>query len=223
MYDFILLQSISNFIQQATQNPADVFNPQFVLQTGGLALLFIILFCESGVFFCFWLPGDSLVFSSGVVVATGLLNYPLVLVMAVMIAASVLGNLFGYWFGKKIGNRIYQKKESFFFKKDYLIAARKFYDKHGGLALMGGRFLPVIRTFVPIIAGLLHIDLKKFMLYTVLGGAIWIVPVVMLGYWLGQLPFVQHNFGTIILIIVIVITSPIIWQLINQKNKKHST
>ena len=219
MQAFIILQSFSQFIHQAVNNPAMLFDPGFLIQTGGLTLLFIILFCESGVFFCFWLPGDSLVFTAGVVVATKAIHSPLSVVMGVMILAGILGNLFGYWFGKRLGNNIYEKKENLFFKQEYIIAAKNFYNKYGALALMIGRFLPVIRTFVPIVAGVLHVDFKRFFLFTVLGGALWIVPVVLAGYKLGQLPFVQNNFGTIILFIVVVITLPIIWRIIKEKRK----
>lgn len=215
----ILQQTIAHFFSEAIHNPAALFDPGFLIQTGGLTLLFAILFCESGVFFFFWLPGDSLVFTAGVVVATNAIASPLWLVMLVMIIAGVTGNLFGYWFGKRVGNSIYQKKENIFFKREYLIAAKKFYHKYGAVALMTGRFLPVIRTFVPIIAGVIEIDFGKFFLFTVLGGALWIIPVTLAGYKLGQLQFVQNNFGTIIIIIVLVITLPIVYRIYREKQK----
>ncbi len=198
-------------------NPGAVFNPENIIRYGGITILCITIFAESGIFFCFFFPGDSLVFTAGVLCATGALPYTLLTVILAMSASASLGNMVGYWFGKRTGPFLTERKESWFFRKEYVTMAHDFYNRYGGLALVLGRFLPVVRTFVPIVAGVLQISYSKFIFYSTLGAALWIIPITVAGYFLGTFSFVQENLEYIILGMVIVITVPVILRLFRKR------
>ncbi|MFM6954713.1 MAG: DedA family protein [Sphingobacteriaceae bacterium] len=197
------------FIQQ-------VLNPAELLREGGFYVLLFVIFAETGLFFGFFLPGDYLLFLSGMFVATNRLNVSIVpLVLGLMLAA-ILGNFVGYWFGKKTGPLLYQRKDSFFFKQRYLRAAEAYYQKQGAFALIMGRFIPIVRTFAPILAGVIGLDVKKFSFYNVLGAILWISSLTLLGYFLGR-KFEQQVNDYLFYIIVgfIVITAlPLVWTFI---------
>ena len=144
-----------DFIKQLT-------DPQSIIHYGGLWLLLFVVFAETGLLVGFFLPGDSLIFISGLLCATkpDLLNISLLELLILLMLAAIIGNIFGYWFGKKVGEKLYSKEDSLLFKKKHLITTKAFYDKHGGKALVLGRFLPIIRTFAPILAGVIKLSLK---------------------------------------------------------------
>ncbi|MCS6917147.1 MAG: VTT domain-containing protein [Chitinophagales bacterium] len=210
----MLVLSVADIIRHILEDPGALFNPEELLRMGGFALLLLMIFAETGIFFCFFFPGDSLVFTAGVLTATGDLHDNVWTVIFSMIIAATLGNITGYLFGRSVGMSAYRRKESWFFKKEYLVMADNFYKKYGGLALIGGRFFPIIRTFAPIVAGIIRVDFKIFLFYTIVGAIVWIMPLVLAGYYLGKIPFVEQNLGWIILFLVIVITSPVIFRLI---------
>ncbi len=210
----MLFLTITDILRQILENPGTLFNPEELLRLGGFALLLFLIFAESGIFFFFFLPGDSLVFTAGVLTATGDIHDNPVVVIVSMIAAAILGNFFGYYFGRQLGVHAYRRKESWFFKREYLIMAEQFYKRYGGIALIIGRFFPVIRTFAPILAGVIRVDFRWFLFYTVAGAVIWIVPLVLAGYYLGRLEVVQQNLEWIIVFLVIAITSPVILRLV---------
>lgn len=210
----MLILSVGDILKHIAEDPGSLFNPEELLRMGGFALLLLMIFAETGIFFCFFFPGDSLVFTAGVLTATGDLHSNVWIVIPSMITAATLGNIVGYLFGRSVGMSAYSRKESWFFKREYLVMADNFYKKYGGLALVGGRFFPIIRTFAPIVAGIIRVDFKIFFFYTIVGAIIWIVPLVLAGYHLGKIPFVEQNLGWIILFLVIVITSPVIFRLI---------
>lgn len=216
----MIILDIGEFFRTFWENPGSLFNPEQLIKVGGLILLFIMIFAETGIFFCFFFPGDSLVFAAGVLSATGDLRGGILIIILTMITAATLGNLAGYWFGKSIGTMAYKRKDSWFFKQEYLSMAEKFYHRYGGLALMAGRFFPIIRTFAPIVAGIIKLDFIHFILYTVAGAVTWVVPLATAGYFLGQIPFVEEHLEYFLLGFVIVITTPVIIRLIQESRKK---
>jgi membrane-associated protein len=161
-------------------------DPEKLLREGGLYVLLFVIFAETGLFFGFFLPGDYLLFLAGMFVATGKLDTNIYLLLIGLIVAAVIGNFTGYWFGRKTGPVLYHRKDSFLFKKRYLIAAEAYYKKQGAFALIMGRFIPIVRTFAPIVAGIVRLDFKKFALYNISGAVLWISSLTLIGYFLGR-------------------------------------
>jgi membrane-associated protein len=208
--------NIADFFHHLFRHPSDFFEPDELLRYGGLAVLFLIVYAQTGLFFCFFFPGDALIFSSGVLFASGTFHHPLYVILLSLISASVLGNITGYWFGRKTGPLLLRRKDSFFFKHDYLEAAEKFYDRYDGLAITAGMFLPIIRTFAPIIAGVLKFRFSKFFLYVLLGSLAWIGSLVSLGYFLGNIKWIKNNLHYIAVALVVVITAPVLIRIIKE-------
>jgi membrane-associated protein len=165
--------------------------------------LFGIIFAESGLFFGFFLPGDSLLLTAGLFAYKGLLN--IWVLMPLLFVAAVLGDNVGYWFGRKTGPPLFNREESLLFKRKNLLAAKAFYDKHGGKTIVLARFMPFIRTFAPIVAGAVEMHYRKFMLFNLLGGFLWAVGVTAAGYLLGSLfpPEVLDKYFLLIVVVVI--------------------
>ena len=203
----------------------DLVNPEFYIKLGGFWLVLLIVFAESGLFFGFFLPGDSLLFISGIYSTTiisetfgetgsDLLNTA-ILATTVGIAA-ILGDSVGYWFGSKSGQKLYQKKESFFFKRSYLLKAQQFYEENGAMAIIIARFLPMIRTFAPIVAGIVKMDRKKFFLYNIIGGFLWSFSLIFAGHYLDKLFIDQFGIDLkkhleyIIIGLIVVTTTPVL-------------
>jgi membrane-associated protein len=161
-------------------------DPEKLLKEGGFYVVMFVIFAETGLFFGFFLPGDYLLFLAGMFVATGKLDVNIYLLILGLIVAAVGGNFTGYWFGKKTGPVLYHRKDTFFFKKRYLKAAEQYYTKQGAFALIMGRFVPIVRTFAPIIAGVVKLEFKKFALYNICGAFLWITSLTLLGYFLGK-------------------------------------
>ncbi len=183
-------------------------DPEKLLKEGGFYVVIFVIFAETGLFFGFFLPGDYLLFLAGMFVATGKLDVNIYTLIVGLIFAAVAGNFTGYWFGRKTGPVLYSRKDSFFFKKRYLLAAEKYYRKQGAFALIMGRFVPIVRTFAPIFAGVVKLDVKKFALYNILGAILWIASLTLLGYFLGR-RFAQQIEEYLVYIIIgfIVITT----------------
>lgn len=161
-------------------------DPEKLLKEGGFYVVLFVIFAETGLFFGFFLPGDYLLFLAGMFVATGKLDVNIYTLIFGLFIAAVLGNFTGYWFGRKTGPVLYDRKDSFFFKKRYLKAAEAYYNKQGAFALIMGRFVPIVRTFAPIFAGVVGLEFKKFALYNIAGGLLWITSLTLLGYFLGR-------------------------------------
>jgi len=197
-------------------------DPQSIIQYGGLWLLLFVVFAETGLFIGFFLPGDSLIFVSGLLCATKpqLLNTSFPVLIISLIIAAVIGNVFGYWFGKKTGQGLYNRKDSLLFKKKHLETTKVFYEKHGGKALVLGRFLPIIRTFAPILAGVIKVDFKKFMMYNVIGAVLWISSIASIAYFLGiKFPEVENYLGYIIIGLIAITTIPVVTTYLKSKGK----
>ena len=163
--------------------------PQFdlvpLIQSLGYVGLFAMVFAESGLFFGFFLPGDSLLFTAGFLASQRVFNIFTLLLLFVI--GAIAGDSVGYWTGKKLGGWLMKQKDSFFFQKHHLIKAQRFYEKHGGKTLILARFMPAIRTFAPIVAGMASMEYKTFLLYNVIGGFLWAVGMTLTGYFLGSL------------------------------------
>lgn len=165
----------------------DFLNPESIIQYGGFALLIVIIFAETGVFFGFFLPGDSLLFIAGLLSESEYIDIHVSIMIPVLIVAAVAGSTTGYFTGKWAGNYLKNRKENFFFKKKYLDMTHDFYERHGMMAFILGRFLPIIRTFVTILAGTVNINFTKFFIYNVVGASLWISTMIMAGHWLGKI------------------------------------
>lgn len=204
-----------DFLKQLT-------DPQSIIQYGGLWLLLFVVFAETGLLVGFFLPGDSLIFISGLLCATKpeLLNVSIIPLLILLISAAVIGNVFGYWFGKKVGEKIYSREDSFLFRKQHLITTKVFYDKHGGRALMLGRFLPIIRTFAPILAGVIKVDFKTFMMYNICGAIAWIGSIAGIAYVLGkQYPGIQDYITYIVIGLIVVTAIPVVITYLKARKK----
>ena len=216
-----------------------LLQPQWYIENGGLWFIVFAIFAETGLFAGFFLPGDSLLFVTGIfsneLVKTGLgvntgntfLN---LLILSVVISlAGILGNFIGYWFGKKSGPFLFERKDTFFFKKKYLFQAKDFYDRHGGAAIIMARFLPIVRTFAPIVAGIVGMDKKKFTYYNVVGSMAWVFSMLFAGHYLQKLFESQFNFDLkkhlelIVIGIVLITTAPVIIKLFFSKKKTTNT
>ena len=196
----------------------DFFNPESIIRYGGLALLLLIIFTETGVFFGFFLPGDSLVFVAGILTESKLLDINVFLLWLMLIVAAATGSMVGYWFGTRAGNYLANRKENFFYKKKYLEMTRSFYGRYGVWAFILGRFLPIIRTFVPIFAGLAHINYNKFILFNIIGATIWISTMLFAGYGLGNMfPTLTDHLELIVFGIIVLSTIPVLAAWIRQR------
>jgi membrane-associated protein len=179
----------------------DLFNPETIIKNGGLVLLLIVIFAENGLVIGFFLPGDSLIFLAGLICSSkpDLLGVDIITLTSVMFGAAIVGSLFGYLFGRRVGVALFDRKDSMIFKKKYLDITQTFYKKHGGKTLVLGRFLPIIRTFAPIIAGVIKVPFGTFMLFNLIGAALWITSLSLLGFLLGEkVPAIEHYVGYII-------------------------
>lgn len=189
-------------------------NPESIINYGGLWLLLFVIFAETGLLVGFFLPGDNLILLAGIVskAKPELLKVDFVILVPLMIIAAVLGNIVGYWFGRKAGDRLYNRRESFFFRKRHVEVTRKYYNKFGGnLTLVIARFLPVVRTFAPVLAGVIQIDFPRFMLFNIIGALAWIISLSSIGYFLVQIfPSITDYLGYIFIALIIITAIPIV-------------
>ena len=189
-----------------------IFNPESLVSDGGLLIVLLLIYGSTGLFFCFFIPSGALLFTTGIYTATGGLQYDLFTVCCLLILASVLGNLTGYWFGWKTGPLLYKRKDSKFFKKQHLKNAETFYNKYGWLALTVGLYLPIIRTFASIVAGMIKLNFRRFILLTVTGSVVWILSFVLAGYFIASRPFLKPWLNYIVIGFILIVTIPlIIW------------
>jgi membrane-associated protein len=227
---------------------SQLLQPQFYVENGGLWLLLFVVFAETGLFVGFFLPGDSLLFVAGIYAhklddgSPGLAHQflkligmghiqnewvDLITLWGLITICGVLGNAVGYWTGRKVGPAMYHWKDRMLFKKRYLYQAKEFYEKYGSVAIVAARFLPFIRTFAPIVAGIVQMDRKKFHFYNLVGCIAWVFSMVFAGYYLQK--WILNEFGfdlknhleLIVLGIVLVTTAPVIIKLITGRNKKY--
>jgi membrane-associated protein len=220
-------------IEILTISLKDLFNPVFYINHGGIWIVLFIIFAETGLMIGFFLPGDSLLFVSGIyskmlvgsLIPGGLGNDFLeVMVLFVLISvAGVIGNELGYWFGFKTGPILFKRKDTWLFKKRHLFQAKEFYDKHGGIAIVLARFLPMLRTFAPVVAGVVKMDKKSFLRYNIIGSTAWVFTVLLAGHYLEKLflnnlgfDLKQHLF-VIVIFLVVITTVPVLYKIIAHK------
>lgn len=187
--------------------------------------LFAIIFAETGLMIGFFLPGDSLLFTVGFLASQFPEQLNIVTLCVTLFAAAVIGDSVGYLFGHKVGRRLFNREDSFWFHKDHLLKAQRFYEKHGGKTIIFARFLPAIRTFAPIVAGIGSMEYKKFLLYNIVGGFLWTVGILIAGFYLGQLiPADKIDLYLIVIVLAIVFISvaPGIYHTTNTKEKRHA-
>jgi len=218
------MQQVWEFIQH-------LVHPKSIIEYGGLTLLLVVIFAETGLFFGFFLPGDSLLFIAGLLCATSedvkasgghaLFDVSLYVLIPSLFLAATAGNFVGYLFGLRAGNVLMHREDTFFFKKKYIHMASDFYHERGGLALILGRFIPIIRTFVPIFAGIVKIDLKTFAVYNIVGGALWVSLVTLVGYFLGKRwPKIGDHLEIIVVLLIVVSIIPVILTYLRNRMKE---
>src|SRR4030095_4051970 len=193
-----------------------IFDPESLISHGGLLIVFLLVYASTGLFFCFFIPTGAILFTAGLYTATGGLQYDIFTVCGLLILASILGNLTGYWFGWKTGPLLYSRKDSRFFKKQHLKTAETFYNKYGWLALTVGLYLPIIRTFASTIAGIVRLNFRRFILLTVTGSVVWILSFVLAGYFIGSRPFLKPWLNYIVIGFILVVTIPVIIWIIKE-------
>lgn len=199
----------------------DWLNPEQLLS--GLtptvvAVLCLILFAESSVFPV--LPGDSLLFTAGLFIAAGAIDAPLWLVCTLASLAAIIGNVVGFAIGWKLGPALFKRPDSCFFKQEYIHKTHAFLEKHGSKAIILARFVPFVRTFITWIAGVARMSPRKYFTYTVLGGILWAAGLIVLGYLLGDIPFIKNNIDAIFVLIVAVSVLPIVFEYVKARKVK---
>lgn len=212
------MEIILEFVQK-------LLDPDWIMRNGGLYLVLLILFIETGIIIGFFLPGDPLLFVSGMVIASAddahypfenyLLNLPFW--MLLFIVSTILGNFVGYWFGYKFRHIVNGTTDTLFLKRRHVQTAHEFYEKRGGFAIAIARFLPIVRTFAPVIAGTVEMNIGKFAFYNVLGAVVWVCSITSLGFILGDNPWVKSNLEYILIGLVLLVTAPVIVKLFFKK------
>lgn len=181
-------------------------------------LLFLIVFAETGFVATPFLPGDSLLFAGGAIAATGALNvYALITILT---AAAVLGDAANYWIGYYIGPKIFRKQKSLFFNPEYLERTSRFFEKHGGKTIIIARFIPIVRTFAPFIAGIGHMSYLRFAFYNILGAFFWVPMFVYAGYFLGNMSFIKQHFSLMIIVIILISLIPAVVEYFRHRQAK---
>ena len=196
---------------------------QSIISRGGFYFLLTVVFAETGLFFGFFLPGDYLLFMAGLLCANGIFDVNITTLISSIIVAGILGNFAGYWFGYRTGPILFNKNDSLLFKKRYVVLAQQFYTKYGGMALILGRFFPIIRTFAPIFAGVVKVDIKKFTLYNIIGSVAWVVLLCLSGFFLGKkFPVIKEYLLYIIIGFFIITMLPFIVAFFQKRHIQHN-
>ncbi|HET8572917.1 MAG TPA: DedA family protein [Edaphocola sp.] len=187
-----------------------MFDAQALIEYGGLLIVFLAIYGQTGLFFCFFIPSGAFMFAAGAMIAAGHLDYGLVAAGSWLLMAAVMGNLTGYYFGRKAGRMLHERPDSRFFKKEHIAAAERFYERYGRRALAFGLFLPIVRTFAPIVAGMIRLNISRFLLSVTLGSVLWIFSFLMAGYAIGSRPMLKPFLNYIVAGIVIVVSIPVV-------------
>jgi membrane-associated protein len=193
-----------------------IYDVEFLVRTGGLLALIIIVFTETGLLLGFFLPGDSLLVTAGIFAARGDLD--LIILNTSLSLAAIAGDTVGYGIGARTGPKIFTREDSLFFNRKHLISAKEFYDRHGGFTIIIARFLPIIRTFAPVMAGVGAMRYRKFIAYNICGGIFWVMTTTLAGYFLGTLvPNIQERIHVVIAVVIVLSLLPAIIKLAGEK------
>jgi membrane-associated protein len=176
-----------------------------------------IIFAECGILIGFFLPGDSLLFITGLLIAQGTIGMNIGLACLILFLAAVLGNITGYWIGYKAGPSLFNKPDSKLFRKEYVDKTHEFFEKYGARAIVLARFVPIVRTFITAVAGIGRMDFKRYLIFSAIGGLLWAVGVTLAGYWLGNIEFVKKNIEIILIAVVLLSIIPIIIEFIRHR------
>lgn len=217
-----MIESFLEFLHSLT-DPHQLVQLLTTVLTGwiGYLTLFAIVFAETGLLVGFFLPGDSLMFTVGVVAGLGGVN--LFYVNIVLILAAIIGDSTGYLLGRQTGRAIFHRPDSRLFKREHLIRTQEFYERHGGKTIIYARFIPIIRTFAPFVAGVGEMSYGRFLMFNVVGGIVWVVGITLLGYTLGSIPIIQRNFEKAILLIIFLSITPVLFELYKARRPRTGT
>lgn len=207
-----VLYIINNFLS--------IFDVEALIRFGGLFMICLVVYGNTGLFFCFFIPSGAVLFAAGLFAARGELSANIFLICILLMGSSVLGNITGYLFGWQAGPALYRRKDSRFFRRQYLIKADEFYNKHGGPALVAGYFLPIIRTFSPIVAGMVRLKFRRFILATILGSFLWVLAFVSAGYFIGSRPWLRPWLKYIVIVFILFVTIPLVVRIVRELRKE---
>lgn len=203
-----------------TAGITDYLNPEELLTAlGNYALIGVVLiiFAETGLLIGFFLPGDSLLFITGMFIAQGFIDTPIGVACLLLTAAAILGNMTGYWIGFKSGPKLFSRQDSKIFKQEYVDKTHEFFEKYGNKAIVLARFVPIVRTFITAVAGVARMDYRRFVVYSAIGGVLWATGVTLAGYFLGNIPFVKEHIEMILLLVVFVSVLPMVIEYIRHR------
>jgi membrane-associated protein len=206
---------------------ASILDPKTLIEKGGLALAAAIIFAESGLLIGFFLPGDSLLFITGFLTSITTagavrVDYPLPVVLVVLFLAAVAGDQVGYLFGNKVGPALFKREDSRLFKQSHVTKAQAFFDKHGPKAIVLARFVPVVRTFAPILAGVSKMKYRTFVTFNLMGGAMWAMGITLLGYYLGKVSWIKNNIDAAAIAIVALSLVPVALEVLKHRRRSHA-
>jgi membrane-associated protein len=208
-----MLESITHALHQ-------IYDVEGIVRWGGLVMLTTIIFAETGLLIGFFLPGDSLLVTAGLLASPGQRLMNIGAMAVILPIAAIAGNSCGYYVGKATGPRLFRREDSLLFNKKHLYRAHAFYEKHGGKTLVLARFMPIVRTFVPVVAGMAAMDFAAFTLYNVIGGVLWILSMLFLGYFIGDIPWVRQNVEKVILIVIFLSILPGIIEYVRSRGRE---
>src|SRR4051812_30325504 len=215
----MLVTSIINILIEFKWKLLLSFNPEMMIQYGGLLLIMLAVYAQAGLFFCFFLPSGIFLFTGGVFVATGQLQHSLFTVSLCSVLASFAGCITGYWFGRKTGPLLYKRKESRFFRQEYLKTAETFYNRYGKYALTTGFLIPGIRTFAPIVAGMIGMNVRRFVVLAFIGSVLWTQVLVLAGYLVGIIPGFKQYLPYLMISFILLVTTPVIVRILRPLKK----
>jgi membrane-associated protein len=193
-----------------------IFDIETWVRNGGMIIVWLVVYASTGLFFCFFLPVGAVLFVTGVLAVKGDVTYDIFTICALLIPAAILGNITGYWIGWKAGPALYKRKDSKLFKQRHLKKAELFYEKYGWLTLTLGLYLPIIRTFVPVVAGIIRLKFRRFIFLTVAGSIAWVLSFVLAGYFIGSRPYLKPWLTYIVIFFILFVTVPLLVKIIKE-------